>query len=75
MIEMIIKYAVLIVFVSLNLFAQETFLVTKMVDGDTFEIDTSGRVRLLGKEEFLEAQRQARENILGLWGNIDFEEM
>jgi len=153
-----------------NIYSQEAFLVTKVIDGDTFEIETGEKVRLLGidtpekwnsskldkdsersgkdkevikklgalaseytenmllnkkvvlipdstnsdkdrygrllryayledgtffnlriiqdgyayaytkypiiyQTEFLEAQRQAIENSLGLWGNIDFEEM
>lgn len=48
MIEMITKYFLLFVFVSINIFAQETYIVTKVNDGDTFEIDTGERVRLLG---------------------------
>lgn len=30
---------------------------------------------IIYKEDFLEAQRQAREKSKGLWGNLDFEEM
>jgi len=32
----------------INLYSQETYLVTKVYDGDTFQIDTGEKVRLLG---------------------------
>lgn len=42
-------YLILIcVFAWCNIFAQEYSYVTKVIDGDTFEIDTGERVRLLG---------------------------
>lgn len=165
-----IIFKIFLFLICINILSQETYLVTKVNDGDTFEIETGDRVRLLGidtpekwesgkldkdsersgkdketikklgalaseytentllnkkvilisdstnsdkdrygrllryayledgtffnlkiiqdgyayaytkypiifQNEFLEAQRQARENSLGLWGNIDFEEM
>lgn len=164
------KFFILFLFIISVNFGQEIFLVTKVTDGDTFEIETGEKVRLLGidtpekwdsgkldkdsersgkdkeiikklgqlssdyaeslllnkkvklisdetnsdkdrygrllryayledgtmfnlkiiqdgyayaytkypviyAEDFLQAQREARENSRGLWGNLDFEEL
>lgn len=48
---MIFKFLIYIVFYIVlikPIFAQEYFLVTKVNDGDTFEIETGERIRLLG---------------------------
>jgi micrococcal nuclease len=45
----ILSYLIILFWLSLRVNAQEDYnLVTKVVDGDTFEIETGDRVRLLG---------------------------